>query len=279
MEHTVLDGNGFGRHGVVEDPSFPLPRVASVSRNQPYLTICFSLSVLYSHINQVSRGGVTLNARLAQLLTTDMTSPNPRWLIKYDGLPYKDEEVYEHTFGKTIRSASPAASSPASSKGGGDAVEANNEAPTLEVQPSVPDSDTSPDEPEDSGSAKGTGADETLAKGDKKQKNAKSAPTSTNNSSNEDDDDTSLPSGADEAAREKARVSAREARSRRRQAKVIEEIKQPKRGTASGFKGVPKNMKRSREEGEECIKIPFLTGTLYLYRGRKKRRAEFIRRI
>jgi hypothetical protein len=45
------------------------------------------------------RGNAKVKARLAQLLT-EPSSPNPRWLVKFDGLSLKDEEVYEHVFAK-----------------------------------------------------------------------------------------------------------------------------------------------------------------------------------
>ena len=41
-----------------------------------------------------------MKARLAQLLT-EPSSPSPRWLVKFDGLSLKDEEVFEHAFAKT----------------------------------------------------------------------------------------------------------------------------------------------------------------------------------
>lgn len=46
---------------------------------------------------QIKRGNATIKARLAQLLS-DSSSSNPRWLIKFDGLPLKDEEVFEYDF-------------------------------------------------------------------------------------------------------------------------------------------------------------------------------------
>lgn len=51
----------------------------------------------------MTRNDTVVHVRLAQLLT-EGTSPNPRWLIKFEG-PQKDEEVYEHTFGKVLESA------------------------------------------------------------------------------------------------------------------------------------------------------------------------------
>ena len=90
-----------------------------------------------------------------------------------------------------------------------------------------------------------------------------------------------------------AKVSAREARSRRRQAAIDEfGVQLHQLGatgtTANGGKrkiggngGRANNKKQrgGRDGGDqECLKIKLLTGTLYLYRG-KHRRAEFVRRV
>lgn len=40
--------------------------------------------------------------RLAYLLT-EGTSANPRWLVKFDKEAWKDEELYERTFGKLVK--------------------------------------------------------------------------------------------------------------------------------------------------------------------------------
>lgn len=151
---------------------------------------------------QVVRNGVPVKARLAQLLT-EGTSPNPRWLIKFDGQPFKDEEVYEHTFKEdSSESEKPMSRKPPS--------RSNSPPPPLMQE----------------------------------------AKTS---SPSEEDDSTSNPD-----------VSAREQRSRRRQALI--DIKPPKK------------VKRMKETNEPVTKIKLLTGTLYLYRG-EHRRAEFVRRI
>ena len=45
-----------------------------------------------------------MNGRLAQLLT-EGSSPNPRWLVKFDGQHHKHEEMYERSFGKLLSQA------------------------------------------------------------------------------------------------------------------------------------------------------------------------------
>ena len=81
-----------------------------------------------------------------------------------------------------------------------------------------------------------------------------------------------------------ARTSAREARSRRRQAKIDDDIIPGLNdvlfatGNTNSLPSALQNNKRQRLDGGEVVKVNLLTGTLYLYRG-KQRRAEFIRRV
>lgn len=82
-----------------------------------------------------------------------------------------------------------------------------------------------------------------------------------------------------------SRVSAREARSKRRQAKIDEETVIPVDIAAPGDKrrqasasGNAKKRQRGDAEAGEVVKVKLLTGTLYLYRG-QYRRVEFVRRV
>lgn len=92
--------------------------------------------------------------------------------------------------------------------------------------------------------------------------------------------DSSVPETA-EARRKKA--SAREQRSRRRQA-IIDEfgVSQPMDEGSTKRKMPPhkpfKNKRPKPNGDEKCLQIKLLTGTLYMYRG-PNRRAEFIRKI
>ena len=87
------------------------------------------------------------------------------------------------------------------------------------------------------------------------------------------DSDTSSPKTA-LADGAKAKVSDREQRSRRRQ-EIIEQDPPP---AAKRIKEAPRNTNSKKKVGdEEVIKVPMLTGTLYLYRG-IRRRVEFIRK-
>jgi hypothetical protein len=83
--------------------------------------------------------------------------------------------------------------------------------------------------------------------------------------------------------------SAREARSKRRQA-IIDEVpaapapivapptgKRKTGGSSSGSK-IKKRQRQEPAKDEPVTKVKFLTGTLYIYRG-QQRRVEFVRRV
>jgi hypothetical protein len=63
-----------------------------------------------SSISQITRSSVVAEGRLAYNLT-EGKSANPRWLVKFDTEPWKDEELYEHTFGKLLKTSKPSSSS------------------------------------------------------------------------------------------------------------------------------------------------------------------------
>jgi hypothetical protein len=71
-----------------------------------------------------------------------------------------------------------------------------------------------------------------------------------------------------DAAKAAAGISSREQRSNRRQAAIMEEV---------ALQPPTKKKKMTGQYKEEVVKIQMLTGTLYLYRG-LRRRAEFIRK-
>jgi hypothetical protein len=106
--------------------------------------------------------------------------------------------------------------------------------------------------------------------------------------SNDGSDDSSPLDESYAGMSRKDRVSAREARSRRRQAKIDEDAVPPgteiigdKRHLAlEGHIAPPSNKKLKHNESDdgEVVKVKLLTGTLYMYRG-AQRRAEFVRRV
>jgi hypothetical protein len=74
-----------------------------------------------------------------------------------------------------------------------------------------------------------------------------------------------------DAAKVAAGISSREQRSNRRQATIMEEVAQQPPTKKKKVAG------RYNEGKEKVVKIKMLTGTLYLYRG-LRRRAEFVRK-
>lgn len=78
------------------------------------------------------------------------------------------------------------------------------------------------------------------------------------------------------------RSSAREQRSKRRHAQVEQHVVgQPQSNHKRPMpppKSNPDNKKSRKDQNQEVVKVPMLTGTLYLYRG-PVRRAEFIRHV
>lgn len=230
---------------------------------------------------QITRGNATVKARLAQLLT-EKSSSNPRWLIKFDGLSLKDEEVYEHTFAKS----------------------------------SSPSSDNSDSGLEGYSSLRSSGGG-----GGRNTRNSRHyGGTSSDNETGDDRRrrhygvSSNLPSDESETGGESSRTrarrlaSAREARSKRRQAKIDEEaVSSTGVTTTHNKRRLPpppppdhhsrnkgkrarnnyrntitnnRNGQQNNDNGDdgEVVKVNLLTGTLYLYRG-LHRRAEFVRKV
>ena len=242
---------------------------------------------------QINRNGTLLRGRLAQLLT-EGTSPNPRWLVKFDGQNHKDEEIYERSFGKMISAndeEDPNISSGVSPLAG---PQARSSKPSG-VKPII--ERASRRGSAGHGSSRNSSSEGEAPEGEKTS-NAKkvvqfNGPEGDGGGSNAGSDNSSTAETSSTRRSARDRVSAREARSRRRQAKIDEEL--PGGEIVGGVAGggvagvAPKrrappppqqpNKKRKNEDGlGEVVKVKLLTGTLYLYRGRH-RRAEFIRRV
>lgn len=233
---------------------------------------------------------MTLQARLAQLLT-EGTSPNPRWLIKFDGQPYKDEEVYEQTFGKLLIAADDEPESlpiePVSPRRQNSGKSTNSSSTTSISTSAEVDKKIPPTAKADEALAGQELPAKDAASDDKKDK--KSVTFSNENSPIGSDE-----SSTQETGTEGGNVSARESRSLRRQTMIDESdgvlawTSGTGNLTAGGKRRLPpggsngKNgskSKRPRQDGDDSVvKVKLLTGTLYLYRGRN-RRAEFIRRV
>jgi hypothetical protein len=239
---------------------------------------------------------VTLQARLAQLLT-EGTSPNPRWLIKFDGQPYKDEEVYEQTFGKLLIAADdepeslPIEPLPPRRQNSGKSTNSSTSSTSIsaEVDKKIP-ATAKTDEALAGQELTAKDADDGGGKDAASDKKDKKSVTFSNENSPIGSDESST----QETGTEGGNVSARESRSLRRQTMIDESdgvlawTSVTSNLTAGGKRRLPpggsngKNgskSKRPRQDGDDSVvKVKLLTGTLYLYRGRN-RRAEFIRRV
>ena len=133
--------------------------------------------------------------------------------------------------------------------------------------------------------------EETIVQTKKKPRNTKSSPSSFDEANTdlkqneigsfpperqEDDSGSPKEPANNKKETEKGKASDREERSRRRQAMIEVEAqtttsKRP-RVAASGGQAKKVKVKGARDDGR--VKVPMLTGTLYLYRG-ARRRAEF----
>eukprot|EP00536_Pseudo-nitzschia_multiseries_P000371 jgi/Psemu1/321562/estExt_fgenesh1_pg.C_50020 len=236
--------------------------------------------------------GVIARGRLAQLLT-EGPSPNPRWLVKFDSQPYKDEEMYERAFGKLLHSAedgedqhpalaAPETTSSGSARGKTSATAADFASDGKGTQGVSSEGDKSDDGKKGKNSSSNNIEAAVAATTSSRSRSVQSQRAGGNFSQDSADDS----SPADEASR--SRASAREARSRRRQAMIDDAAIVPGTEILAGKRKLPpppgsrsKQYKTSEtqyaEEGE-VVKVKLLTGTLYLYRG-EQRRVEFVRRV
>ncbi|CAJ1960949.1 unnamed protein product [Cylindrotheca closterium] len=224
---------------------------------------------------QITRNGVVLEGRLAQFLS-EGSSPNPRWLVKFDGQPHKDEEMYERLFGKLLASVEDEDDQGDSGSLQSQQKRSKPSLPTRTLAANTKGSEVSSEE-----GGIGTGDDSREIS----KAFAKNVTPSVDGSNAESDTSSNVETTRSGRS---GRVSAREARSKRRQAKidvdvdgnVVKEAVPP----ADGKRGPPipqgnaKKRQRGETDGGDVVKVKLLTGTLYLYRG-PYRRVEFVRRV
>lgn len=227
-------------------------------------------------LSQVPRANVTLHGRLAYKLT-EGPSPNPRWLVTFDDQNHKDEELYEKAFGRTIRSV---ADEDDKLKSG--ALSNNRRVRGSSHGRKPTDSSNNRNGSNHKGSA--TSSEDAETEDDKQPSKKKSI----SNKSVSFSEEGGSVVGSDESSGmlTNDKVSAREQRSLRRQAKIEEEAvilppPVPSNG-ANRKRRLPSkhsSLKKRKSDGdEEVVKVKLKTGTLYLYRG-LNRRAEFVRRV
>jgi len=172
---------------------------------------------------QIIRNNTVLKGQLAYNLTEGgPSSSNPLWLVKFPN--EKEEELYEHFFGKVLTSNDDKTMPPPSKR--------------------RPSSSSEGEQP-------------------KRVTFSESSPAASDDSSD----------GV------KGGVSAREQRSRRRQAKVQHEpeVVHNTRKRSHAPLSEDANNKKMRNS-EDAVVVKLLTGTLYLYKG-AHRHAEFVRRV
>lgn len=210
---------------------------------------------------------------------------NVRWLVKFDNQPYKDEEMYERAFKSLIHSAS------GKEENSEDKKRTNYETITtdhIELPTSSHSATKGTVGKNDTTKASGCSSSEGEEKGGGSLKYATRTAKSVQFQSGTDDDSPEEHStGASRSSRNRVSQRQREARSRRRQAKMDEAAETDVTPSTSGSKrrqlqasGNSKSPKVNEQctNNDEVVKVMFKTGTLYLYRG-ARRRVEFVRRV
>jgi hypothetical protein len=208
-----------------------------------------------SCITQVTRNDFIVKGKLLQELSEGKTA-NPRWLVAFVDEPaLKDEELYEKAFGKQWA----------------DRDEDTPKPPRIRTIPAI----IVPPKKVTTKSAASSVKEDSSSDADGSRASKKKSVSFTESSPPGSGSDSSM-KGRSAAARK----SAREQRSLRRQSQdailppfvATNTIKRDRAPTTN----LPDTKKPRKDD--EVIKVPMLTGTLYLYRG-PVRRAEFVRRF
>jgi hypothetical protein len=222
-------------------------------------------------IAQISKDPAVNKGRLVSKLTE--TSSNPRWLVAFDDESWTEEDMYESSFGQILGKAT--ATQPQDVTGSNKNKKVENKQNEAVSPPKTTPKHGSPVTSTPNAVKDKTPAvspiemEQRQSNSDTSKKKGKNQIDFKTVQEHNTSDSSSLPSDAAKAA---ARVSAREQRSRRRQAASVEEVAQQPPSKKKKVAG--------RYDGgkEEVVKIEMLTGTLYLYRG-LRRRAEFVRKF
>ena len=230
--------------------------------------------VLYiAFFAQIGRATIPNQGRLVIKLSEEPA----RWLVTFDRGSWKDEELSEDVFGSVVgrmeETEVPAAKgTEITVKDRKNKKKNRNKASTTKNEGK-------------GGSTNSSSEDQSGAEVGKKKKKTVSF------SQERQPTDTDASSPKDQASKKRglrSKVSDREQRSRRRQQMIEEEAQTLPAAPASSNNnhnkrprphgGMAQAAKKSKTGAkEEVIKVPMLTGTLYLYKG-LRRRAEFIRK-
>lgn len=229
---------------------------------------------------QLTRAGGFAHGRLVNRLSDDTASS---WLVTFDDQDYPDEEIHEEDLGPVVARLDD------SDNGGsknGDMTKPKIGSKKKFLRTTKP---TLPAKLMDAKAGSGSDDAESFDSSNKKKRRSSSIDLLPDDRQSNGDTDVSSPNDSSKNAssgsgRRSKLVSDREQRSRRRQ-QIIEEEPgtgllmggHPGGGATSG-PSLPPSKKVKTHNGEEVVKIPMLTGTLYLYRG-AKRRVAFVRKL
>jgi hypothetical protein len=211
-----------------------------------------------------------------RLVIQTSEDPAARWLVTFEGSSWKDEDISEESLGPIVGKLE---ENEVSKKADDQSLKSKKKTPNKQ-----------PTSKNDGGIGKAPRSTSGTSSNSSAEENSDSRKKKSKKENSQTDSDASSPksSHSDPSKNEKSNrlsISDREQRSRRRQA-IIEEdtptttattttsTKRPRPPTAA----TPPSKKVKTETGEEVIKVPMLTGTLYLYRRGLRRRAEFIRK-
>jgi hypothetical protein len=231
--------------------------VASLSR--------FTL-LLYSSLGSDAQKttDLVLKARLLSKLAETSSALNPRWLVSFEEEGWTEQELYESSFGEIVGKVSPKKEAETTKR-------VTNGRKNSRKRQASPENTASTAPASDSNSSRA----EEPSRTKKKRKTVSFAPPGTEDASDASSD----------ISKKAAAASAREERSRRRQA-VLEEqqqlLSQEHRRNAHNSRGANRKNGRNKDpaldDEKDVVRVPMLTGTLFLYKG-QHRRAEFVRNV
>jgi hypothetical protein len=262
----------------------PLP----VNHSHPYSSsFAYLFGTLYLH-SQISKDQAQFKGRLISKFT-ETSSLNPQWLVAFDDESWDDVDMYESSFGQILGNKA-TVTEPADDTNNKNKKEKTKQtvavldtpktttakrhgSPVTASAPNAVKTKTpavSPSEMEQQAAHNSSNSNSDSSKNSTKSQ--KQISFQTVREQHLSDDSSTLLS---DAAKGAAGISSREQRSKRRQAAIMEEVaQQPVQEPPTKKKKVTGQYNNGKEE---VVKIQMLTGTLYLYKG-LRRRAEFIRK-
>ena len=256
--------------------------------------------------NQYKRRSKTGQGRLAFRLT-EGDSPNPLWLVTFDGSNVKDEEIYEKHFTRLIEKSKGPKPDGRKIKGKRGGARRRGSGSDEEVGEEGDDDQAPPQDAREDGGKSGSNSssDEKSSTGGRgpggrrKKKDKKpiaasaSSGDAANSESKEDEEDDGAASDSSAPPMKKGkggagradRAASRAQRSQRRQAMIAETVtEEVVKKTSVGSKRAAdtaaddENGKKAKLADDEVVKVKMNTGTLYLYKG-LNRRVVFVRKF